>query len=161
MKKVYILEHHYLLEDSEYEDNYEIKSLGIYSSKELAQEAICRYAKLPGFSKYQPECFKIFESELDKDAAWTDGFANSIDINKDFEILTQCFIDWMGLDCDISDSLNDKEFYSALCDVFKVVYSTKNVDELSNMITNRFNVIMGEKQRNSCSDLANRVFPVS
>jgi hypothetical protein len=51
----------------------EIKELGLYSSRERAEDAITRYKKLPGFRDH-PDGFKIYESMLDLDEAWTEGF---------------------------------------------------------------------------------------
>jgi uncharacterized protein (DUF952 family) len=66
---VYKLVHTYETEQGEDED----KPLGVYSTRETAQEAIERYRKLPGFRQY-PDAFVIYESVLDFDAAWTKGF---------------------------------------------------------------------------------------
>ena len=46
MSKVYLLQHYYDYgKESEHE---EVKELGVYSTRELAEEAIDRYATLPG-----------------------------------------------------------------------------------------------------------------
>ena len=68
---VYPLWHEYELEDGETES----KSLGIYSSREKAQEAIKRYQVLPGFRE-RPDSFVIYESVLDRDG-WTEGYISS------------------------------------------------------------------------------------
>jgi hypothetical protein len=58
----------------EYEDGeIECKSLGTYSSREKAEEAIERYRQLPGF-RDRPDNFVIYESMLDQDTAWTEGY---------------------------------------------------------------------------------------
>jgi len=69
MTTVFNLCHEYVMENGE----DEVKELGVYSSREKAQEAITRYWSLPGFRDH-PDGFKIYESELDQDQAWTDGF---------------------------------------------------------------------------------------
>ncbi len=69
MTIVYHLWHEYVMENGE----DEVKELGLYSSRENAQEAITRYWSLPGFRDH-PDGFKIYESELDRDGAWTEGF---------------------------------------------------------------------------------------
>jgi len=66
---VYSLSHEYDLEDGETES----KGLGTYSSREKAQEAIERYRVLPGF-RDRPDGFVIYESILDRDEAWTEGY---------------------------------------------------------------------------------------
>jgi hypothetical protein len=67
--KIYPLRHEYELDDGEIES----KGLGTYSSREKAQEAIERYRILPGF-KDRPDDFVIYESILDRDEAWTEGY---------------------------------------------------------------------------------------
>lgn len=69
MTIVYNLNHEYVMENGE----DEVKELGIYSSRAKAEEAIARYWTLPGFRDH-PDGFKIYETELDRDRAWTDGF---------------------------------------------------------------------------------------
>jgi hypothetical protein len=69
MPVVYELQHEY--ETSNGED--EVKDLGLYSTRENATAAIDRYKVLPGFRDH-PEGFRIYESLLDFDQAWTEGF---------------------------------------------------------------------------------------
>jgi len=66
---IYVLSHVYKTRDGEYEE----KLLGTYSSRATAQQAIKRYKKLPGFRQH-PKSFVIFESVLDQDTAWIEGF---------------------------------------------------------------------------------------
>ena len=46
--------------------------LGVYSTKEAAEEAIRRMKSLPGFID-EPDCFFVDEKTVDK-VAWTEGF---------------------------------------------------------------------------------------
>ena len=48
------------------------KFLGVFSSRRLAEEAIRRLVLLPGFRDY-PECFNIYEFDIDEDS-WGEGF---------------------------------------------------------------------------------------
>ena len=75
MSKVYLLEHSYVYgEESDFD---EAKTLGVYSTRELAEEARDRYAALPGFRDFPLDCFFIAEPTLDKDAAgWEEGFVS-------------------------------------------------------------------------------------
>ena len=66
---IYVLEHVYKRRDGEYEE----KLLGSYSSRAKAQQAIKRYKKLPGFRQH-PDSFMVFESALDQDTGWIQGF---------------------------------------------------------------------------------------
>jgi len=66
---IYVLTHVYKTRDGEYEE----KLLGSYSSRAKAREAIKRYKRLPGFRQH-PDSFVVFESALDQDAAWIEGF---------------------------------------------------------------------------------------
>ena len=65
---VFVLHHVHEMESGE-ED---IKLIGIYSSEELAKQAIARLSSQPGFRKYI-EDFHVNCYELDKDH-WTEGF---------------------------------------------------------------------------------------
>ena len=80
MSKVYVLSHVYEYgEDNEFD---EVKELGIYSTKEKAEQAVDRYYALNGFNRYPRSCFQIDEQELDVDAFWTEGFMTYEEINE-------------------------------------------------------------------------------
>ena len=68
MNTVYFVQHENI------EDDYieEPRTIGIYSSEKLAQEAIERAKKLSGFKDF-PEGFEITKYILDLDQ-WTSGF---------------------------------------------------------------------------------------
>ncbi len=81
---VYLLRHTY--EYGEEMEHEETKIIGIYSSREKAEEVIKRFVLLPGFKNYPEEYFVIEEYLLDKDMWWTEGFikweeANNEDSN--------------------------------------------------------------------------------
>ena len=65
--KVYLLEHAY--DYGENLEHTEVKTLGIYESREKAEKAISEYKLLPGFN----ECFHIGEYELNA-GSWLEGF---------------------------------------------------------------------------------------
>mgnify|MGYP005849698711 CR=1 FL=1 len=67
--KLYILHHVHPLAD----DREDVKLLGIYSSRSLADAAVKRYLVLPGFVDAK-DGFDISEIEVDKDD-WTEGYA--------------------------------------------------------------------------------------
>lgn len=69
-KKYYYLTHWYLSPDDTETAN--IKELGIYSSRESAENAINHYMLLSGFKDLPRKFFRIGECILDKDIAWTD-----------------------------------------------------------------------------------------
>ena len=73
MSKVYLLEHGYVY--GEESDFNETKTLGAYSTRELAEEAIGRFSPQEGFRDYPLDCFRISELVVDRDAAWTEGFS--------------------------------------------------------------------------------------
>lgn len=54
------------------QDGDDVKLLGIYSTREQAEERIKRARLLPGF-RDEPECFLFDGYELDEDT-WTEGF---------------------------------------------------------------------------------------
>ncbi|MGN0439010.1 MAG: hypothetical protein ACI4F4_10840 [Lachnospiraceae bacterium] len=79
MKYIFFLRHiQKFIDDKEYEQ-YEDFVLGYYSTKKKALEAVERYSKLPGFSKYPKKCFIIERWILDNDMTWKDGFIKSVE----------------------------------------------------------------------------------
>ncbi|MFI0962514.1 hypothetical protein ACH4S8_14095 [Streptomyces sp. NPDC021080] len=85
--KVYLLSHvHHKAEEdgmirhfadpddfwSDEEGGDDVKHLGVYSSRERAQERIERARTLPGFAD-EPNCFYIEEAVIDEDQ-WTEGY---------------------------------------------------------------------------------------
>lgn len=54
------------------QDGDDTKLLGVYSSREKAEERIHQARRLPGFAD-EPECFVIDEHTVDTDE-WTEGF---------------------------------------------------------------------------------------
>jgi len=70
-KTVYILQHSYEVgDDGQYD---ETKLIGVYSTREKAEQVIERYRMLPGFRDYPIGCFHIAKYEIDKDH-WSEGF---------------------------------------------------------------------------------------
>ena len=72
--KVYLLEHAY--EYGKESEHTEVKTLGIYETRELAQKAVEQYKKLPGFCDYSDECFFINGFELNI-GHWCKGFIDA------------------------------------------------------------------------------------
>ena len=71
--KIYHLEHCYRYgKDNEHAER---KMIGMYSTRERAEEAADRYLPLPGFRDYPRKCFQISEFVVDRDTAWTEGFS--------------------------------------------------------------------------------------
>lgn len=72
MNKVYLLQHSYHYgENNEYE---ETKIIGIFDSKNKAQDKIKEYIKLPWFKDFTEVCFSIDEYHLNV-GEWSEGFA--------------------------------------------------------------------------------------
>lgn len=67
MDAVFILQHSYKLNECE-----ETKTIGIYSSREIAEKVVLKYKSLSGF-KDHPDCFYIDEYKIDKNH-WEEGF---------------------------------------------------------------------------------------
>ena len=135
--KIYPLHHNYTLKDGDCEEKGE-KKLGVYSTQAKAEKAITRYYKLPGFCDFPLSCFIIYESTLDRDSAWADGFIHAKDSDQDFETMTQCFIDYFNLDCEIEDMWKDGDYYNALCAVFYAVYRVERFEALATKIKEVF-----------------------
>ena len=68
MASVFVLQHVHS-QDNGADD---IKFIGVYSSREKAQEAVTRLARLPGFVD-DPEGFHIDEYRVDQDQ-WAEGY---------------------------------------------------------------------------------------
>ena len=71
MKKVYTLYHTYTYGPQK--EHEEIKLLGIFESREMAEAQIEFYRVLPGFCDFALECFEIDEAILNK-RYWDEGF---------------------------------------------------------------------------------------
>lgn len=69
MTTIYFLDH---LEETQDDGFQGRKTIGLYSTAELAREAIRRLRDMPGFRDY-PERWRIVERTLDKDD-WAEGF---------------------------------------------------------------------------------------
>jgi len=132
MNVVYLLRHTY--EYGEELEHETTKELGVYSSFEKAEEAKKRYFHLDGFSKYSEECFFICEYQLDKDSEWTEGFVSTDEIRQEFEALTLCFNEWLGIQKTAEESWEDDNYYQALCEVSGKAYTAKNAVELAEHI---------------------------
>lgn len=69
MSSVFLLQHSYQMEELDCE---ETKVIGIYSTREHAEQAQERLKRAEGFRDY-PDCFYIDKYVLDKDH-WVEGF---------------------------------------------------------------------------------------
>lgn len=131
-RTIYILYHLYEYgENNEHED---FKMLGVYSTEKKALEAMERYFKLDGFNQYSKDCFDVEEFKVDIDTNWKDGFVNSDEIEQDFELLTNCFNEWLDIKESPQESWNNDKYYSLLCDVDKEVYNISDIMELAKFI---------------------------
>ncbi len=70
MRVVYLLWHTHL--DETLDGGEDVKLIGVYSTKDFAEEALIRISEVEGFRDHK-EGFEISEYELDKDN-WTFGF---------------------------------------------------------------------------------------
>jgi hypothetical protein len=143
----------------EVENEDEIKELGIYSSREMAEKAIERYFKLPGFCEYSISCFKICEYIIDEDSEWTEGFINTNKIAQDFEKLTLCFNEWLGIKKTAEESWEDGNYYNALCEINYKISKTKDIDELASYINSIWSVRFKDfhKNPNDYIDIAKNI----
>lgn len=70
-KTLYFLQHSYECgEDSEYEVTHD---LGVFETREKAEEALKMYKSLPGFRDYGDECFYISKIKVGR-KGWSEGF---------------------------------------------------------------------------------------
>jgi len=80
MNYVFLLSHTYEYKHLDGYEELENKNLGVYSTKQKAEEAAERYYKLPGFHKYSFDCFVIQKIEMNRDTGWEEGFVNWDDV---------------------------------------------------------------------------------
>ena len=71
MKHVYLLQHSYQYGENDEHD--ETKTIGIFSSRLLAESIVEKYKDLPGFCLFDKECFYIDKYEVDFEW-WSSGF---------------------------------------------------------------------------------------
>lgn len=71
MTTVFVLQHVHSTRDVE-----DVKFIGVYSSRQKAQEAVARLVELPGFAD-TPDGFHIDEYRIDNDQ-WVEGYATVI-----------------------------------------------------------------------------------
>ncbi len=64
-----------------YEDELEEREIGLYSTREKAEEAILRLKDKPGFRKY-PDGFRISTWPVDRDS-WEEGFLSMSEMMED------------------------------------------------------------------------------
>ena len=152
MEKVYLLIHSYSCDEYD-----ETKILGVYATRENANDAIKRYRDLDGFREYPKECFYISEYILDKDMNWNEGFVSTDVIEEDFRKLTMCFNEWLGINKTPEEAWENDEYYNAICDVNVHIHKTKNIGELAEAIEQtwkrRFEI---EKQHNEYIEIAKK-----
>lgn len=68
MDAVYVVQHVHIIND----DEEDVKMIGVYSTEQLAWEAVVRLRLQPGFCDV-PEGFYVSRYELNQDH-WTEGF---------------------------------------------------------------------------------------
>ena len=71
MRVVFLLQHSYQYGKNSEHD--ETKTIGIFSSRQLAETAAEKYKGLTGFKDYSFDCFCIDEYRLDE-KYWAEGF---------------------------------------------------------------------------------------
>ena len=73
MTSVFVLQHVHEMADG----TVDVKFVGVYSSRQKAQEAVTRLSGVPGFSE-APDGFHIDEYRLDQDQ-WVEGYVTLAD----------------------------------------------------------------------------------
>ena len=128
-------------ENNEFDDT---KNLGIYSSKELAEEAIKRYSILPGFKKYPLDCFYVDKITVDADTGWADGFVSSDEITEELKIFTAFFNKWIGRDEEPEASWEDNNYYQAICAAKVGIQNMRTKPELVQHIQDAWSIWLPE-----------------
>jgi len=157
MDKVYLLQHSYevIYEGVSFD---ETKTIGIYSSKEKAEEVVQRYKCISGFDKYPLSCFYIDGYELNQDN-WKEGFVKGYEITEELENLTLCFNEWLHIKKDPDESWEDDNYYIALCAVRNEAYRAKSPEELAAHISQIWSLYYSDSPRTieDCLDVAAKV----
>lgn len=68
MKTAFVVQHVH-----EFDDREDVKLIGVYSSRQRADDAVARLRAAPGF-RDAPNAFSVAEYEVDADH-WVEGFA--------------------------------------------------------------------------------------
>lgn len=75
MSTVFLVHHSYEYDTEDSFENEEVKFIGVYSTRDMAEAAVRRLQTQPGFRDHAAECFLIEEHTLDEDN-WTEGFVD-------------------------------------------------------------------------------------
>jgi hypothetical protein len=157
MGKVFLLQHSYEIYIQGVSKE-QTKILGIYSTKEKAEEVIQRYKSIVGFNRFPITCFYVDDYDLDKDH-WTEGFVRTDEIMEDFRIITACFNRWLNVDKTPEESWENDNYYNALCEIKNEVYNVKSAGELAAHISLIWSLRFKEspKSEEECIGIANIV----
>ena len=157
MDKIYLLQHSY---EKKYKGELfdETKTIGIYSTKEKAEEVVQKYKNIVGFKNHPVDCFYISEYPIDKDH-WSEGFVYFEDIEADFETLTLCLNELLGFDMTVEESWKDNKYYQTLREVNEKVYYVKDAEELAAHISSVLSVRFNDnpKTTDECLNVATKI----
>lgn len=136
MKKCYLLQHSY--EILYYNQIFECtKIIGVYLTKEKADNVIKRYIKIKGFNKYPESCFYIDEYLIDEDN-WEEGFINSDEIDYELNSIAECIKNWLGYNQATEELLKDIVFYNIVWEIIKYINDDTEEKHLSEYINEIF-----------------------
>lgn len=108
----------------------EYNLIGLYLSEEDAQNAKNKVAL-----EMDIDTDLLFVSSTDiGKLQWDGGFVSTDDLYWDFQNLTSCFNEWLGINKSPEESWEDDKYYNALCDVETEAYKIKDTKELAEHI---------------------------
>lgn len=131
MAKGYLLYHIY-----EFCNQSSTKFLGLYSTKEKAEEAQQRFRGKEGFNTYPESCFVIDDLEFDKDSKfWGDGFfSTNPSILNNFIYVTNAVNSLAGITDSAEESLKNEDYYDVYCMVSDMIYAEQEVADIGEFI---------------------------
>lgn len=128
--RIHMLEYNKEIDYGDFETE-EYNLIGLYLSEDEAQNAKNRVVSEMNIDA---DLLFVSSTEIGKYNEWEGGFVSSDDLYQNFEILTDCFNKWLGINKSPEESWEDDEYYNALCDIEQVAYKIKNIKELAEYI---------------------------
>lgn len=127
--QIHMLEYYKEIDHGDF-DTEEYNLIGLYLSEEEAKDAKKRVALEMNID----ENLLFVSLEEIGSLQWEGGFVTSDELYQDFEILTSCFNEWLGINKSPEESWEDDKYYNALCDVDHVAYKIRDIGELAEYI---------------------------
>ncbi|MDE6983161.1 MAG: hypothetical protein K2O99_01295 [Lachnospiraceae bacterium] len=140
--RIHMLEYDKEIDHGDFETE-EYNLIGLYPTEEEALDAKKRVASEMNIDE---DLLFVSSSELGE-LPWEGGFVSSDELYQNFETLTACFNEWMGIDKTPEESWKDDTYHDALCDVEGAVYKIRDRRELAECIRQIWNRRFDDESR--------------